>query len=87
MGRVAFKSSVVVQASNPKREEVNSSTEESGRAFTSQVITKESFLAAQRQDLHRVKDLLCLGEFHAWTLLIHYHWDVEKLFAVLVEKA
>ncbi|KAE9456547.1 hypothetical protein C3L33_11514, partial [Rhododendron williamsianum] len=40
-----------------------------------------------RQDLHRVKDLPSLGEFHAWTLLIHYRWDVEKLFAVLVEKA
>ncbi|KAG5523295.1 hypothetical protein RHGRI_035193 [Rhododendron griersonianum] len=32
----AFKSSVVVRASDPEREEVNSSTEESGRAFTSQ---------------------------------------------------
>ncbi|KAI8559097.1 hypothetical protein RHMOL_Rhmol04G0148200 [Rhododendron molle] len=37
MGWVAFNSSVVVQASNPEREEVNSSTEASGRAFTSQV--------------------------------------------------
>ncbi|KAH7857877.1 hypothetical protein Vadar_017460 [Vaccinium darrowii] len=32
----AFKSSVVVRASDPERGEVNSSTEESDRAFTSQ---------------------------------------------------
>ena len=31
-------------------------------------------------------DLLSLREYHARTLLIHYRWDVEKLFAVLVEK-
>ncbi|KAI8553527.1 hypothetical protein RHMOL_Rhmol05G0023300 [Rhododendron molle] len=36
MGWVAFKGSVAVQALNPEREEVNSSTEESSRAFTSQ---------------------------------------------------
>ncbi|XP_052197020.1 probable E3 ubiquitin-protein ligase ARI2 isoform X2 [Diospyros lotus] len=53
---------------------------------SSKVITKESLLAAQRGDLHRVMDLLSLREHHARTLLIHYRWDVEKLFAVLVEK-
>lgn len=31
-------------------------------------------------------DLLSLREHHARTLLIHHRWDVEKLFAVLVEK-
>lgn len=31
-------------------------------------------------------ELLSLKEHHARTLLIHYRWDVEKLFAVLVEK-
>lgn len=31
-------------------------------------------------------DLLSLREHHARTLLIHYRWDIEKLFAVLVEK-
>lgn len=31
-------------------------------------------------------DLLSLREHHARTLLIHYRWDVERLFAVLVEK-
>ncbi|CAK9142609.1 unnamed protein product [Ilex paraguariensis] len=50
------------------------------------VITKESLLAAQREDLRRVMDLLSLREHHARTLLIHYRWDVEKVFAVLVEK-
>ncbi|KAH7834995.1 hypothetical protein Vadar_021890 [Vaccinium darrowii] len=53
---------------------------------SSKVITKESLLAAQREDLRRVMELLSLREFHARTLLIHYRWDVEKLFAVLVEK-
>ncbi|KVI01962.1 Zinc finger, C6HC-type, partial [Cynara cardunculus var. scolymus] len=52
----------------------------------SSVITKESLLAAQREDLRRVMELLSLREHHARTLLIHYRWDVEKIFAVLVEK-
>ncbi|XP_023513187.1 probable E3 ubiquitin-protein ligase ARI2 [Cucurbita pepo subsp. pepo] len=50
------------------------------------VITKESLLAAQKEDMRRVMELLSLREHHARTLLIHYRWDVEKLFAVLVEK-
>ncbi|KAI8016239.1 putative E3 ubiquitin-protein ligase ARI1 [Camellia lanceoleosa] len=53
---------------------------------SSKVITKESLLAAQRDDLRRVMDLLSLREHHARTLLIHYRWDVDKLFAVFVEK-
>ncbi|XWS55265.1 hypothetical protein CRYUN_Cryun10bG0160400 [Craigia yunnanensis] len=53
---------------------------------TTKVITKESLLAAQREDLRRVMDMLSLREHHARTLLIHYRWDVEKLLAVLVEK-
>ena len=40
----------------------------------------------QREDLRRVMELLTLKEHHARTLLIHHRWDVEKLFAVLVEK-
>lgn len=40
----------------------------------------------QKEDLRRVMDLLFLRGHHARTLLIHYRWDVEKLFAVLVEK-
>ncbi|KAK4378371.1 hypothetical protein RND71_000233 [Anisodus tanguticus] len=51
-----------------------------------QVITRESLLVAQREDLRRVMDLLSLREHHARTLLIHYRWDVERLLAVLVEK-
>lgn len=50
------------------------------------VITRESLLAAQREELRRVMDLLSLKEHHARTLLIHYRWDLERLFAVLVEK-
>ncbi|KAL7236716.1 hypothetical protein ACSBR1_019924 [Camellia fascicularis] len=42
--------------------------------------------SCKREDLRRVMDLLSLREHHARTLLIHYRWDVEKLFAVLVEK-
>ncbi|KAK8564405.1 hypothetical protein V6N13_005370 [Hibiscus sabdariffa] len=53
---------------------------------TTKVITKESLLAAQREDLRRVMEMLSLREHHARTLLIHYRWDVEKLLSVLVEK-
>ncbi|KAL5562582.1 hypothetical protein UlMin_032329 [Ulmus minor] len=56
------------------------------KGSSTKVITKESLLVAQREDLRRVMDLLSLREHHARTLLIHYRWDVEKLFAVLVEK-
>ncbi|KAI3702486.1 hypothetical protein L6452_28224 [Arctium lappa] len=56
------------------------------KGSSSKVITKESLLAAQREDLRRVMELLSLREHHARTLLIHYRWDVEKIFAVLVEK-
>ncbi|XP_073270536.1 probable E3 ubiquitin-protein ligase ARI2 isoform X1 [Primulina huaijiensis] len=56
------------------------------KASSSKVITKESLLAAQREDLRRVMDLLSVREHHARTLLIHYRWDVEKLIAVYVEK-
>ncbi|TXG52294.1 hypothetical protein EZV62_021463 [Acer yangbiense] len=52
---------------------------------SSKVITKESLLAAQREDLVRIMDLLSIKEHHARALLIHYGWDVEKVLAVLVE--
>ncbi|CAL8988756.1 unnamed protein product [Prunus brigantina] len=55
-------------------------------APTSKVISKESLLAAQRDDLQRVMDVLSLKEYHARTLLIHYRWDVDKVLAVLVER-
>ncbi|KAJ8539475.1 hypothetical protein K7X08_013727 [Anisodus acutangulus] len=50
------------------------------------VIRKESLLAAQKEDLQRVMDLLSLKEHHARSLLIHYRWDVDKVFAVLFER-
>lgn len=40
----------------------------------------------QREDLHKIMDMLSLKEHHARTLLIHYRWDVEKILAVLVER-
>ncbi|XP_059635796.1 probable E3 ubiquitin-protein ligase ARI1 [Cornus florida] len=53
---------------------------------STKVITKESLLAAQKVDLERVMDLLSLKEHHARTLLIHYRWDVDMIFAVFVER-
>ncbi|KAH9656396.1 putative E3 ubiquitin-protein ligase ARI1 [Citrus sinensis] len=55
------------------------------KGSSTKVITRESLLAAQKEDLRRVMELLSLREHHARTLLIHYRWDVEKLLAVLVE--
>lgn len=56
------------------------------KAPSCKVITRESLLAAQREDLRRVMEMLSVREHHARTLLIYFQWDVEKLFAVLVEK-
>ncbi|KAG8096937.1 hypothetical protein GUJ93_ZPchr0013g36696 [Zizania palustris] len=53
---------------------------------SSSVITKESLLAAQREDLRKVMELLGLREHHARTLLIHYRWDVERIFELLDQK-
>jgi len=50
------------------------------------VITKESLLLAQREDLRKVIELLGLREHHARTLLIHYRWDVERIFELLDQK-
>ncbi|TKY67521.1 E3 ubiquitin-protein ligase ARI1 [Spatholobus suberectus] len=58
----------------------------SSKGPTTQVITKESLLVAQREDLRRVMDMLSVREQHARTLLIFHRWDVEKLFAVYVDK-
>ncbi|KAJ9674612.1 hypothetical protein PVL29_023883 [Vitis rotundifolia] len=55
-------------------------------APSSKVITKESLLTAQKEDLHTVMQVLPLGEHHARSLLIHCRWDVERVLAVLVEK-
>ncbi|XAR61813.1 Ubiquitin--protein ligase [Bertholletia excelsa] len=50
------------------------------------VITKYSLFAAQRDDLQRAMDLLSLKEHHARTLLMHYRWNFDKVFAVFAEK-
>ncbi|KAM7253542.1 hypothetical protein ACFE04_021696 [Oxalis oulophora] len=54
--------------------------------FLDKVITRESLLDAQKEDLRRVVELLSLREHHARTLLIHHRWNVDKVFEVLVEK-
>ncbi|GAB2291336.1 Probable E3 ubiquitin-protein ligase ari2 [Dionaea muscipula] len=53
---------------------------------SSKVITKDCLLAAQREDLQRIMDMLSLKEHHARTILIHYRWDVEMSLSVLVER-
>lgn len=40
----------------------------------------------QKEDLQRIVDLLSLKEHHARTLLIHYQWDADKVFAIFVER-
>ncbi|RWR76943.1 putative E3 ubiquitin-protein ligase ARI2 isoform X1 [Cinnamomum micranthum f. kanehirae] len=50
------------------------------------VITKESLLVAQREDLRNIMDLLEVSEKHARTLLIHHRWDADSLLAVFLEK-
>ncbi|KAL5130018.1 putative E3 ubiquitin-protein ligase ARI1 [Glycine soja] len=58
----------------------------SSKGPTTKVITKESLLAAQKEDLRRVMDMLSVREQHARTLLIFHRWDVENLFEVYVDK-
>ncbi|KAI4367653.1 hypothetical protein MLD38_023364 [Melastoma candidum] len=53
---------------------------------SAKIITKESLLAAQEENLRKVMDILSLREPHARTLLIHYKWDVETLLGTLVEE-
>lgn len=43
-------------------------------------------LRVQREDLQRVMEFVSVREHHARTLLIHYRWDIDKLFEVYVEK-
>ncbi|KAJ3674045.1 hypothetical protein LUZ60_006037 [Juncus effusus] len=52
----------------------------------SSVITQESLLAAQKEDLRKVTDLLSLTEHHARTLLMHHRWDVQRIFELLDRK-
>ncbi|XP_042404535.1 probable E3 ubiquitin-protein ligase ARI2 [Zingiber officinale] len=60
--------------------------EEECHCSLSSVITKESLLATQKEDLRKVMELLALKEQHARTLLIHYRWDVERIFELLDQK-
>ncbi|WJX51541.1 putative E3 ubiquitin-protein ligase ari2 [Trifolium repens] len=58
----------------------------SSKAPSAQVITKESLIAAQKEDLRRVMDMLSVRQQHARTLLIYHRWDVDCLFEVYVER-
>ncbi|KAK1276962.1 putative E3 ubiquitin-protein ligase ARI2 [Acorus gramineus] len=53
---------------------------------STKVITRESLLAAQQEDLRKVMDLLTVREQHARTLLIYHRWDIDRLLAAFVEK-
>ncbi|KAL9275703.1 putative E3 ubiquitin-protein ligase ARI1 [Drosera capensis] len=53
---------------------------------SSKVITRDSLLAAQKEDLQRIMDMMSLSEHHARTILIHYRWDVETALSVFVER-
>ncbi|KAJ4831776.1 hypothetical protein Tsubulata_039048 [Turnera subulata] len=66
-------------------EGIEDDTEIVARGPSFKVITKESILAAQREVMHKVMDLLWLNAHHARTLLIHHRWDVDKVTELLVE--
>ncbi|XP_038970263.1 probable E3 ubiquitin-protein ligase ARI1 isoform X2 [Phoenix dactylifera] len=59
--------------------------EDEKRSFSS-IITRESLLAAQKEDLQKVMDFLAVSEQHARTLLIHNRWNVERVFELLERK-
>lgn len=60
---------------------------QNGKSFTShKVITRQSLLAAQSEDLRKVKEILALSSRHARLLLIHYRWNLENLLSAAVEK-
>lgn len=50
------------------------------------VITRESLLAAQKDDIRKVVEVLALRPRQARTLLIHYRWNLENLFGAIAEK-
>ncbi|OIV99467.1 hypothetical protein TanjilG_17277 [Lupinus angustifolius] len=55
------------------------------KASSTMLITKETLLAAQMEDLRSVMDMLSVTEQHARILLIYHRWDAEKLFAVYAD--
>ncbi|EEF52514.1 Protein ariadne-1, putative [Ricinus communis] len=52
---------------------------------SSKIITRESLLAAQREDICRVMDLLSLKEYQARSLLIYHRWDVDRVLQLFIE--
>lgn len=44
---------------------------------------KFKILVVQKEDLRKIMELLFISEQHARTLLIHYRWDVERIFELL----
>ncbi|CAH8309223.1 unnamed protein product [Eruca vesicaria subsp. sativa] len=58
----------------------------SSKKPTCQIITMESLVAAQKEVLVTVMEYLSVKESQARTLLIHYQWNVDKLFAVYIDR-
>ena len=50
------------------------------------LISQETLLPAQREELSKVMDLLAVKEQLARTLLIHYRWDFARLVDAFVER-
>ncbi|XP_072986543.1 probable E3 ubiquitin-protein ligase ARI2 [Typha latifolia] len=51
-----------------------------------EVITKESLLAAQKEDLCKVMELLAIKEQHARAVLIHNRWKMVKVHDMIEKK-
>ncbi|KAG7559012.1 Zinc finger RING-type [Arabidopsis thaliana x Arabidopsis arenosa] len=76
-------------SSDDHDEEYNNAEEsvlQQPREPTSQVITKEALVVAQKEVMVRVMELLSVKENQARTLLIHYQWNVDKLFSVYIDQ-
>ncbi|KAJ4877869.1 putative E3 ubiquitin-protein ligase ARI3 [Raphanus sativus] len=71
---------------NDKYQQAEQHEPEPSAKSTSQLITNESLVAAQKEVLARVMDLLTVKKSQARTLLIHYQWNVDKLVDVYSEK-
>eukprot|EP00253_Pinus_taeda_P018669 PITA_18669 len=50
------------------------------------LISQQTLLPSQREDLRKVMDILVVKEQFARTLLIHYRWDFARLFDAFVER-
>ncbi|KAF8049614.1 hypothetical protein N665_2169s0004 [Sinapis alba] len=69
-----------------EEEDYDNYEHESSTKPTSQIITNESLVAAQKEVLVRVMELFTLKKSQARTLLIHYQWNFDKLLDVYGER-